>query len=82
MVFEDGEVGLGEAVDGIALGVGDVDVDNHFVGEDLDGGRRGWGGGGRGLGEEAGAAEQTCSQDEGRGREGREARAHFEALQG
>ena len=41
VVFLDGEVFFGEAVDGIALGVGDGDVDDGFAGVDLDG----WGGG-------------------------------------
>jgi hypothetical protein len=33
-ILEDGEVVLGEAVNGIALCVGDVDIDDHFAGVD------------------------------------------------
>ena len=36
-VFLDGEVGLLEVADGVALGVGDDDVDDGFAGEDLEG---------------------------------------------
>jgi hypothetical protein len=42
-VFTYGEVGLGETVDGVAFGVGDVDVYDGFAGVDLQGGS------GRGL---------------------------------
>jgi hypothetical protein len=37
-VFLDGEVGLGEAVDGVAVGVGDGDVNDGLAGVDLEGG--------------------------------------------
>ena len=37
-IFLEEEVGLGEAVDGIAVGVGDGDVDDFLAGVDLEGG--------------------------------------------
>jgi hypothetical protein len=70
-----GEVGLGEVVNRFALGVGDVDVDDHFAGVDADRGR-GWRRGGRGLGGEIWAAEGDGAEDQGRGGEGQLANAH------
>ena len=40
IVLEDGEVIFGEAVDGVAVGVRDVDVDCDFAGVNGDGGSR------------------------------------------
>ena len=48
-VFLDGEVFLLEAMNGVALGVGDGDVDDGLAGVDLEGRCGGWGWWGRGL---------------------------------